>query len=284
MSDNIGIVTDSTCDIPLETAAELGIVVVPAYVNIGEESYLDGVELTRQEFYEQLPTYTRPPTTAAPPPGAFTGAYEQLAGQGLTEILSIHVASSLSGMLNAARLGAQDAPGVKVTLFDSQQLTMGLGLLTILAAKEAAAGRTMDEIIAFLDERVKRTYILGVLDTLEYLRRSGRVNWAQFGIGTLLRIKPLLHVHMGQVEMPERVRTSKRAMARLLELANGLGPLEDLALLHTHGSEEEIRAFREKTAFLNPEGPPPLAVELTPAIGAHLGPGGLGIACITAGP
>ena len=187
-------------------------------------------------------------------------------------------------MLNAARLGAQDADGVQVTLFDSQQLTMGLGLQAILAAKEAAAGRSMSEIVTLLDERVKRTYILGVLDTLTYLRRSGRVNWAQFGIGTLLRIKPLLYVHMGLVEMPERVRTSKRALERLLELAASLGPLEDLALLHTHASEEEIGAFREKTAFLDPEGPPPLAVELTPAIGAHLGPGGLGVACVTARP
>ena len=137
-------------------------------------------------------------------------------------------------------------------------------------------------IVAFLDDRVKRTYILGVLETLEYLRRSGRVNWAQFGIGTLLRVKPLLYVHLGKVEMPERIRTSKRAMARLLELAAELGPLEDLALLHTHGSDEEIQAFREKTSFMNPKGSEPLAVELTPAIGAHLGPGGLGIACVTA--
>lgn len=280
----IGIVTDSTSDIPQETAVKYGIVVVPAYVNIGDESYLDGVELTRQEFYERLPSYAQPPTTSAPPPGAFSSAYEALAKQGVTQILSIHVASTLSGMLNAARLGAQDVKNVEVTLFDSQQLTMALGLLAISAAKEAAAGRTMAEIVAFLDERVHRTYILGVLDTLEYLRRSGRVNWAQFGIGTLLRIKPLLHVHMGQVEIPERVRTSKRALERLLELAANLGKLEDLALLHTHASDEEIRAFRERTAFLNPEGPPPLAVELTPAIGAHLGPGGLGIACVTARP
>ncbi len=280
----IGIVTDSTSDIPQETAAEYGVVVVPAYVNIGDESYLDGVELTREEFYERLPSYAQPPTTSAPPPGAFSSAYEALAKQGVTQILSIHVASTLSGMLNAARLGAQDVKNVEVTLFDSQQLTMALGLLAISAAKEAAAGRTMAEIVAFLDERVHRTYILGVLDTLEYLRRSGRVNWAQFGIGTLLRIKPLLHVHMGQVEIPERVRTSKRALERLLELAANLGKLEDLALLHTHASDEEIRAFRERTAFLNPEGPPPLAVELTPAIGAHLGPGGLGIACVTARP
>jgi DegV family protein with EDD domain len=282
MSTTIRVVTDSTSDIPADTAAENDIVVVPAYVNIGEESYLDGIELTRQDFYARLPTYPQPPTTAAPPPGAFKRAYENLAAQGAREILSIHVASSLSGMLNAARLGAEQVSDVKVTLFDSQQLTMGLGLLAISAAKLAAAGHAMNEIVADLNERVKRTHILGVLDTLEYLRRSGRVNWAQFGIGTLLRIKPLLYVYMGQVEIPERIRTSKRALARMLELAANLGPLEDLALLHTHGSDEEIRQFRAKTSFLNPEeGPPPLAVELTPAIGAHLGPGGLGIACVT---
>jgi DegV family protein with EDD domain len=281
MSMAIRVVTDSTSDIPADTAAEHGIVVVPAYVNIGETSFLDGIELTRQEFYERLPTYSQAPTTAAPPPGAFKRTYEELAAQGVSEVLSIHVASTLSGMLNAARLGAEDAAGVQVTLFDSQQLTMGLGLLAIYAARQAAAGCSMNELVASLNERVRHTYILGVLDTLEYLRRSGRVNWAQFGIGTLLRIKPLLHVHMGQVEIPERVRTSKRAMERMLELATALGPLEDLALLHTHGSDEEVRAFRDRTSFLNPEGPPPLAVELTPAIGAHLGPGGLGIACVT---
>ena len=281
MSMAFRVVTDSTSDIPPETAAEYGIVVVPAYVNIGERSYLDGIELTRQEFYERLPTYAEAPTTAAPPPGAFKRAYEELAAQGVSEIFSIHVATSLSGMLNAARLGAEDAAGVRVTLFDSQQVTMGLGLLAIYAAKQAAAGCAVNELVPLLEERVKRTYILGVLDTLEYLRRSGRVNWAQFGIGTLLRIKPLLHVHMGRVEIPERIRTSKRARERLLELAAGLGPLEDLALLHTHGSEEEIQTFREMTSFLNPPGPPPLAVELTPAIGAHVGPGGLGIACVT---
>ncbi len=282
MTMAIRVVTDSTSDIPEATAAEYGIVVVPAYVNIGEQSYLDGIELSRQEFYERLPTYAQAPTTAAPPPGAFRQTYEEVAAQGVPEILSIHVASSLSGMLNAARLGAEEATGAQVTLFDSQQVTMGLGLLAIYAAKLAAAGHGINEIVALLEDRVKRTIILGVLDTLEYLRRSGRVNWAQFGIGTLLRIKPLLRVHLGQVEIPERIRTSKRAMERMLELATDLGPLEDLALLHTHGSEEEIGAFRDKTTFLNPEGLLPLAVELTPAIGAHVGPGALGIACVMA--
>ena len=136
---------------------------------------------------------------------------------------------------------------------------------------------SIDELVGMLDERVKRTYILGVLDTLEYLRRSGRVNWAQFGIGTLLRIKPLLHVHMGQVEIPERIRTSGRARQRMLELATALGPLEDLET-----GTVAVVPPGDVTSFLNPEGPPPLAVELTPAIGAHVGPGAVGIACVTA--
>ena len=277
----IRIVTDSTSDIPPEAAAKYGIVVVPAYVNIGGESYLDGIELSRREFYQKLPDYPSPPTTAAPSPGAFTETYNRLAEEGATQILSIHVASTLSGILNAARLGAEATDAVEVTGFDSQQLTMGLGLQAITAAEAAAAGHSVAEIVALLSERVKRTYVMAFLDTLEYLRRSGRVSWAQFGIGTLLRIKPILKVHLGTVEMLERVRTSKRALNRFLEIVTELEPLESMAILHTHATQEEIEAFRQQIQFLVPNGLTPLAVELTPALGAHLGPGGFGIACVT---
>lgn len=276
----IRIVTDSTCDIPKETADEYGIVVVPAYVNLAGRSYLDGVELTREEFYRQLPDFDSPPSTAAPAPGAFTDAYNQLADLGATEVLSIHISSTLSGILNAARLGAEATDALKVTLFDSRQLTMGLGLQVIAAATEITAGRSMAEIVAMLDEQIERTFVIGLLDTLEYLRRSGRVNWAEFGIGTLLKIKPLLRVHSGNVEMLERVRTSRRALDRFLNIVAELGVLERMALLHTHATDEELKIFREKTQFLVPVGETPLAVELTPALGAHLGPKGLGIACI----
>jgi DegV family protein with EDD domain len=278
----IKIVTDSTCDIPEPAAAAHGITIIPAYINIGDKSYLDGVELTRQQFYEGLPGYDRPPTTAAPATGSFTEIYQRLAAEGATEILSIHVAGSLSGMLNAARLGAEAAEGIRVELFDSCQLTMGLGLLAIHAAEQAAAGCTMAEIVASLNERVGRTYVFAVLDTLEYLRRSGRVNWAQFGLGTLLRIKPLLRVHSGEVEMLEKIRTHHRAIERLLELVAELGPLEQIAVLHTHnpaGAEQ----LRQQASHLFPAGSIPLTVEVTPAIGTHVGPGGLGFACMAAG-
>ena len=277
----IRIVTDSTSDIPPETAAEYGITVVPVYVNIGDVSYLDGIELSRTEFYQNLPDYPSPPTTAAPAPGSFTETYNRLAEEGATHVLSVHLASTLSGMLNAARLGSEATDAVQVTLFDSQQLTMGLGLQALTAAEAAVAGCSVTEIVDLLTERVKRTYVLGLLDTLEYLRRSGRVNWAQFGIGTLLRIKPILQVHLGKVEMLERIRTSKRALGRFLELAADLEPMEKLALLYINATQKEIETFRQQTQFLVPQGTTPLAVELTPAIGAHIGPGGLGIACVT---
>lgn len=279
---SIRIVSDSTCDIPEETAAEYGITVIPAYVNIGDASYLDGVELSRSDFYAILPDLHSPPTTAAPSPGSFTESYNRLADEGATEILSIHVAASLSAMLNAARVGADATDAVKVTLFDSQQVTMGLGLLAISAAQDAADGCTMEEIVARLEKRVKRTYVLGMLDTLEYLRRSGRVNWAQFGIGTVLRIKPLVKVHLGEVDMADKVRSSKRAMQRFLALAGELGPLETASLLYIGADDEKLQSFREQTKLLVPAGRPPLEVELTPALGAHIGPGGLGIACIAA--
>jgi DegV family protein with EDD domain len=278
----IRVVTDSTCDIPPETAAQYGIIVVPAYINIGDDSYLDGPELTRTQFYEQLPGYKTPPTTAAPASGAFAEAYRTLAADGVGEIISIHIAASLSGVLNSARLGAEMVGDVvPVTLFDSMQLTMGLGLLAITAAQAAGEGKSTAEITAMLEERRGRTHVFAQLDTLEYLRRSGRVNWAEFGIGTLLQIKPLVHVYKGEVIMRDKIRTSKRALAQMIEYAAELGPLESIALLHTH-TIDKIEMFRQQTSHLVPSGQTPLAVEVTPAIGAHVGPGALGIACITA--
>jgi DegV family protein with EDD domain len=278
---SIKVVTDSTSDIPPELAEEYGITVLPSYVNVGSESYLDLVELSREEFYRQLPTWDQPPTTAAPATGTFTAAYERLAEEGATAILSIHLASSLSGMLNAARLGAQATERVPVTLFDSQQISMGLGLLALSAAKAAASGASMSEIVALLDDLVPRTHIFAALDTLTYLRRSGRVSWAEFGVGTILRIKPLLHVHQGNVDSLERVRTHSRAIDHLIQHVADLGSLQEIALLHA-ANPDGVETLRAQARHLFPEGTEPVAVEVTPTIGSHVGPGALGFALITA--
>lgn len=276
----IRVVTDSTCDLPPELTQAYGITVLPTYINVGQESYLDGVELTRQEFYERLPHFEAHPTTAAPPVGVFADAYRELASQGGTAILSIHLASSLSGLLNSARLGGEAVEEIEVTVFDSQQLTMGLGFLALKAARLAEEGRSLAQIVAHLEEEVERTHVFALLDTLEYLRRSGRVSWAEFGVGTLLRIKPLLHVYRGEVRILEKVRTRGRALKHLMDHVADLGPLQEVALLHT-ANTDGVSSLRQEAEHLFPEEYQPVAVEVTPTIGAHVGPGALGFACVT---
>ena len=275
----IRIVTDSTCDLPPSLAETHEIIVLPTYVNVGRQSFLDGVELTRDEFYAQLPHYKRPPTTAAPAVGAFSAAYEKLAQDGATGVLSIHLASSLSGLLNAARLGAQAAEGIEVCVFDSQQVSMGLGFLALSAARAAQAGATIPQILEALEEQVRRTHVFALLDTLEYLRRSGRVSWAEFGVGTLLQIKPLVHVHEGKVQSLEKVRTRTRALSHLIQYIADLGSLRELALLHT-ANDDGARSLRQEASHLIPAHYEPVSVEVTPTIGAHVGPGALGFACV----
>jgi DegV family protein with EDD domain len=276
---SIKIVTDSTCDLPAAIIAEHGVTVVPLYINVGRQSYLDGVELSREQFYERLPDYDPPPTTAAPGPERFRQIYEGLAAEGATEILSIHISISLSATVDIARLGAQETQAVPVTVFDSRQLSLGTGFLVMTAAKAAAAGLSMDEIIALLEEQISRTYVFAGLDTLEFLRRSGRMSWAVAGLGNLLQIKPLLRMYDGN-PTSERVRTTGRAIKRLISLLSDLAPLEQVALVHTH-APDRAENLRQQIQHLLPEGEV-LSVEVTPVLGAHIGPGAVGFACITA--
>jgi len=253
--------------------------VVPVYINVGDKSYLDGVELTRRDFFIDLPHYDTIPTTAAPASGSFTAVYQKLADEGATEILSLHIAANLSNTYNAARLGAEDVDGAEVTLWDTKQITMGSGLQVIAAAEAVATGASMPEILTILEEKRAKTRIYAVLDTLEFLRRSGRVNWAQFGFGTLLRIKPVLEVHEGNVFQKERVRTFKRALHRLIELVEAQQPLERIAVLHAHNLQT-AKQLQEQAAFLFPPDQDLIFMEITPAIGAHIGPGAVGFAFI----
>ncbi len=276
----IRIVTDSACDVPPDIAEKIGITIVPVYINIGDQSYLDGVDLSRREFFVNLPAYDLFPTTAAPASGTFTSVYQHLADEGTTEILSLHIAANLSNTYNAARLGAEDVQGARVTLWDTKQITMGSGLQVIVAAEAAAEGRSIAEILTLLQEKRSKTRIYAVLDTLEFLRRSGRVSWTQFGLGTLLRIKPVLEVFEGDVIMNDRVRTSRRAQLRLIELVEAQQPLERIAVLHANNLQEAQR-LQKQAAFLFPPEQELIFMEITPAIGSHIGPGAVGFAFIS---
>jgi DegV family protein with EDD domain len=276
---SVRIVTDSNCDLPPEIIQEHGIVVVPLYINIGTESYLDGVDMSREEFYTGLPSFHRHPTTSVPGPGMFVEAYNRLAAEGASHILSIHISATLSAVVNSARLAAEEIQAPPVTILDSGNLTLGTGLLAVRAAEAAREGKGVDEILEILEDQIKRTYCFAGLDTLEYLRRSGRLTRLQSGLGSMLQIKPLLSMHDGEMGM-ERVRTRKKAVGRVVELVNELGPLEQLAIVHTH-APKRAESLRRQAEHLFPSSPPRLSAEVTPVIGTHIGPGAVGFVAVT---
>jgi DegV family protein with EDD domain len=273
----IKIVTDSTCDLPESVIAKYDITVIPMYINIGGRSLRDGLEISREEFYRQLPGHDPPPTTATPGQDVFIHSYQQLADRGATEILSLHISNRLSSLVNIARLAAQEVESVPVTVIDAQQLSLGTGFLVETAALAAVEGRPKDEIINLLEEQIKRTYVFAALDTLEFLRRSGRLNGVMAGIGSLLKVKPILHMHAGE-PTSQRVRTGERALAYLVEKMHQLEPFERVALVHTD-APERAESLRQSVLSLLPE-EEILSVDITPVIGAHIGPGAAGFAVI----
>src|SRR5512139_645672 len=153
----VRIATDSTCDLPTEIIARYGIRVVPLYINVGRQSYLDGIDITHEEFYQKLPTFPVHPTTAVPSPQKFHAIYDSLADEGATEVLSIHISETLSAMVNVARLAAEETSSVIVTVLDSQQLSLGTGFLVETAARLAAAGHSISEILAVLKDQIRRS-------------------------------------------------------------------------------------------------------------------------------
>lgn len=275
---SIRIVTDSTCDLPAEVIAKYGISVVPLYINIGKQGYLDGVDISREQFYKNLPTYPVHPTTAAPSPLKFHSVYDSLADEGATQVLSIHISSALSAVIDAARIAAQETKSIPVTVFDSRQLSLGTGFLVEIAAQLAAQGCTMGEIVNALNDQIKRSHVFAALDTLEFLKRSGRMNGTVAAMGTLLQLKPIVTMYDGKPGA-ERVRTRDRAMQRLLEMLHDVGEIERIAIVHTH-SPERVAQLRAQADHLLSESDI-LSMDITPVIGAHIGPGALGFAIVS---
>jgi len=276
----VRIVTDSTCDLPAETIARYGICVVPLYINVGRQGFLDGIDITRQEFYTRLPSFSEHPTTAVPSPQKFHAMYDALADEGATEILSIHISVSLSAVVDMARVAAQETTTVPVTVFDSHQLSLGTGFMVEAAAKMAVEGSSVAEILVELNAQIQRSHVFAALDTLEYLKRSGRMNKYMARFATLLQIKPILTMYDGNPGT-ERVRTRDRAMKRLVEMLTAVGSLERIAIVHTHALPKHLAELRTLAAHLLPLGEI-LTEEITPVIGAHIGPGAMGFAVVGA--
>lgn len=273
----IGILTDSTADLPQDVIERYGIGVAPLYINMGSERFTDGVDLTKEEFYRRLPDYDPAPSTAAPGAELFLRGYQRLVERGAKEILSIHISEALSATVNSARLAAKEFMKAPVTVLDSGQLSLGLGFLVERAAKMAQAGEKLEEILAYLQTLMPRTYVFAALDTLEYLRRSGRMHIAVARFGELLRLKPLLAMNMGDPQA-HRVRTRQKAMERLHEWMEAQAPFEQLAVVHA-GVRERAEELRDQAQKYLPNGEI-IIQQITPVLGANLGIGALGFAGI----
>ncbi len=276
---SIKIVTDSTCDLPDFIIQEYDITKIPVYINVKGKSYLDGIELSREKFYRILPGCKPPPTTSAPSVQIFRDAYESLAEKGATQIISIHISEKLSSIIQMARLAARETSKISVTVVDAGQISLGTGFMAFKAAIAALHKRNLTEILTTLEHYAERVYVFAVTDSLEYLQRSGRMSRPLAGLGTLLQIKPLLKMHKGVPEV-ERVRTYKRAVKRMIDIVTDLGSLEQIAFVHTHATQAAEELY-EQAHHLLVKGKESWCVDVTPALGAHLGTGVVGFACVT---
>ena len=274
----IAIVTDSTCDLESDVIQRHEIEVLPLFIQMGEEQLMDGVNITKDEFYTRLPAYDPGPTTAAPGPEKFIQRFEELAQKGYQAILSIHISEALSATINSARTAAKEFTRIPVTVLDSGQLSLGLGFLVEKAAQMAQAGSKMEEILETLNDLMPRTYVFAALDTLEYLRRSGRMHLAVARFGELLRLKPLLFMNQGK-PVAHRVRTTRRAMQRLFSWLDSSSPLDRLAVVHA-GVQAQAEKLREQVQKYLPD-TEILIQQITPVLGSHLGVGAIGFALIT---
>jgi DegV family protein with EDD domain len=280
----LGIVTDSTSDIPHYLIEQYELEVVPSILILGGKEYADGSGISREEFYKKLPSLKTQPTTAAPSIGDFSARYQSLLAGGCDHILSIHAAGALTSILEIARQASADFPD-RVTCVDSTSLSLGLGFQVIAAAEAAAEAAEMglQAALAAIESTHKRLHVSAALDTIENLRRSGRVPGAVAMLGSLLHIKPLIELTNGEVKAIGAVRTTSQANDRMLSFLLEGGPLERLAILHT-GAETRAKEFLNEMMLKASQSVPRdiLMVNVTPVIGTHIGPNGLGFAAVKA--
>ena len=270
------IVTDSTCDIPADLVTNLDIHVVPNIIVMQGKSVEDGVGISRREFYEKLPDMDPLPTTSTASSGTYQVLYDQLFKQDIDHIISIHASSRLSGIYNAASVAANTFSD-RVLVVDSQNISLGLGFQVLEAAQAALEGKTPESILVSIAHVRQRVRLVAMLDTLEYVRRSGRVSWARARVGSLLRIKPFIEIIKGDAKRVGDARTRRKGIARLREIVLSLGPLERLAIMHSN-AETDAHQF---LASLDADPPyEPLVVNATTVIGTHVGPNGLAFTAV----
>ena len=272
----VRVVTDSSCDLPADVVRQHAITVVPLSIRFGEEEFVDGRDLTPSAFWARSAASAVLPSTAAPSPGAFEQAFRDAAAAGAGGVVCINLSSKLSATIQAAETAAKALAGeLPVRAVDSLSVSLGLGLICVEAAKAGAAGASVDEIVALAEDMGRRTKIHATLDTLENLKKGGRIGAAKALMGTMLSVKPVIEVVDGAVKAGPKVRTRSKALQYLVDRITAQASVENLAVLH--GDAPDVDTFLD---LLAPHFPRERIVvgQLGAVVGSHTGPRTIGVA------
>lgn len=279
-TERVRIVTDSSCDLPQSVADEFGIEIVPLTIRIDGHEYVDRRDLTPAEFWAKCAQSSSLPETAAPSPGQFEEAYRRLAAEGATSIVAINLSAALSATMQSAELAARAVAGtIQVTVVDSQQVTMGLGVIVARAAQLAAEGGSHHDIVELALSLARRTKVWGALDTLENLKKGGRIGGAKALLASALAIKPIIEVRDGKVEQGGKQRTRSKALQYVVEKVVEAGDVETLMVMHADCSD--VDTFVD---MLRPHYAGEIVVgDIGPVVGTHAGHGTIGVGfCVPA--
>lgn len=277
----VRIVTDSACDLSEAETAAYGIEVVPLTIRFGSEEYTDRVELSVEDFYRKMAETSQLPETAAPSPGAFEQAFRRQAEAGADTVVCINISSELSATMQSAQNAARALEGeIDVRVIDSRSITGGLGTEVLEAAKAAAGGASADEVVARVEDLRSRTRVFGALDTLDNLKKGGRIGGAQAMIGSMLSIKPIIDISTGKVEEASKQRTRKRSQQWLYDKLLAEGEISHLRVLH--GEAPDIDEFVSLIAPTFAPGSYEVG-KIGAVIGTHGGPRVLGITYVVGG-
>jgi DegV family protein with EDD domain len=272
----IRVVTDTASDVPDELLAELGIGLVPLRIRFGSEEFIDRVELSTKEFWARCSTFDGLPETSAPSPGQFQEAFEKMAGDGAEGVVCVNLSSKMSATIQAARQAANALEGsLPVRVVDSRSVTLAQGLITIDAAERAAKGGNLDEVEGTALAAARQTKLYGALDTLENLKKGGRIGGAKALLGSMLSIKPVVEVRDGMVEKESQQRTRSKSLRYLADKVRSAGPISRLAVFAADAPD--LDDFLAMLEGVHPS-EKRLVVDVGPVLGTHAGPGAIGVA------
>jgi DegV family protein with EDD domain len=271
----IRIVTDSACDLPDEIARELGIEIVPLTIRFGDEEFVDRRDLTPESFWARCAESPTLPETAAPAPGMFEETYRALAADGATGIVVVSLSGALSATMQSAELARQAvADTIDVVVIDSRSVSLGQGTIAVAAARLGRSGASLEAVTSAAQDLTTRTKVWGALDTLDNLKKGGRIGNARALLGTVLSIKPIIEVRDGKVEEGGKQRTRSKALAFLLEKVTSYGEIENVAVLHA--ACPDIDAFVDKVRAVTRDDV--IVGNIGPVVGSHAGLGTIGVA------